>query len=271
MGRKINNIAIISIVFLLFPFSAVAQQTTIDAASKMIANQLIIDIYYDILDRKQSYPELLDFDTTALLTNQHDIFTIIYKATVQDNQPYEFAVTIVMNQDRNFLEKGKNAFNYIFPWLDIKIAGYKINPFPTRLFDVTDIVQKRGNMLWEYQQQFMPLQLELTAAKDSYKPGEDIEFTVSLKNMTKTLYKVNDLSDKTLFFVYHDKVWGARETNPNNKEEGVILNPGGSIKKKFTGNAFGKPQEFEIYASYNMAFKGVKPAGKLKIRVADGR
>ena len=57
------------------------------------------------------------------------------------------------------------------------------------------------------------------------------------------------------------------ELDPDEYVPNIVLNPGESINRKFTGEGFYRPKTVEIYGSYVMTFQGVKPFGFLRITI----
>ena len=242
--------------------------------TKEFCNEVIINIYKDILKVKDKYPGLRNFDEKALFENQYGIYSIIYKEPVDEAQmkrstvPFEFGVTIDKIQDTTFAGK-RNSFNLAFPLLGVKFTGYQTKRMLRTQFDVMPLVNEHGTILSDYQQKFMPLRLTIRTLKDIYKVRQPIEFEVVLKNVSKRHMVVKSLGMETLFFLFGDMAWG---TNPSSGQKGgrdVVLKAGESVSLKFQGESFEKPHDIEIYCAYRMSVKGVNPSGTLRIKVVE--
>lgn len=262
---------VLAIVFLNFADTSLAQPPLISDELKELANKTVMNIYYDIVSLKDRYPELKDFGEQSKVINKHGILAINYSYTQVDPTlgeiPYAFGLTVTTIDDTIFQTAKEYAFNITFPLLGMKFAGYKIVNFKSKQFDIEALLQKHGQALWDYQQNYMPVRLNLKPAKESYQTGEDIGFEVTLTNTTNVNMKIRDLTADTLFFVYDNKTWGAWEMSPGVSTKEVVLKANQSMSKVFRGNGFHAPKEFEIYCSYGMTFKGVKPAASLKVKV----
>jgi hypothetical protein len=263
---------IVLTLILFLAFIPKAMSLDITAETKELCNKAMMDIFDEILVAKIKYPELKDFDQSALTTNDYGIYVIKYKfqdsSLSAEKQDYEFVVTIVGLNDPNIFSPRRSSFDLGFPLLNLRFTGYKLLAYKSRQYDVEQAVQRAGQVLWDSQQKYMPYQLKLEPVKSEYKVGEEIGFTVSLQNKTQHNIIVKDLSDNTLFFLYNNKMWGASEVNPSEtSDKQIILKPGESIKKAFRGPPVKSPKEFEIYASYGLTYEGVKPSDSLKIKV----
>lgn len=270
LKNSIYSLIFVGILSTSLLFSSTAY--AIDPETKELSNQTMLKIYDEIILAKLKYPDLKKFDKSALKLNAYGIYTIQYKFEDQTqtgkNKVFEFAVTIVGLNDPNVFGSRRSTFDLSFPLLDLRFTGYVQKTFNTRQFNIEGVVQKHGQLLWDHQQKFMPYQLKLTAVKPQYKVGEDIEFSVTLRNKTAKNIIVKDLSANTLFFLYNDKTWGAVEVNPTSvPDKQIILESGHTIQKTFRGPAMKEPVDFEIYASYGLTYEGIKPSDTLKIKV----
>ena len=273
--KQLNQKYIFPKIFLLVVLSIFifpAKAFCLDSESKNLYNKVMMEIFNEILQNKGKFRELKNFDQSALTTNPYGIYTFRYKfsdgASAYKKQIFEFGLTMVGLNDKQAFGKTSSNFDLSFPLLDFRFSGYQVRTPGTRKFDLEKLVQKYGQELWDYQQKYMPYQIKLTAVKNEYKVGEEIEFKVSLKNPSQLNFKVKDLSTNTLFFLYNNKTWGATEVNPaESDDKEFILKSGDSVEKNFKGPPIVTPQEFEIYVSYGLTYQGVKPSDSLKIKV----
>ncbi|MCK5081281.1 MAG: hypothetical protein KAR31_00105 [Candidatus Omnitrophica bacterium] len=233
---------------------------------------MMIAIYNDILSIRGDHDNLVDFGEHVLSRNQHGVYTIEYQRKISDGarkgEFLNFGVTIVKPADANFNEFGRQAFNFGFPLLDIKIAGYQQTNRKWMKFDIQDVVRRNGDLLLEEQKKHLPLKLSLKTDKEYYNVRENIEVTVTLENVSRSNLWVKNLHNETLYFLYGDAKWGTVAVGEKRKRK-LILKPGQKIHKKFVGSGSSIPREIEIYGSYNMTFKGVKPSSVLKVKIVE--
>ncbi len=269
---KIKSLIIISCIVFLCAIVFFRKAFSLDQETKDLCNQVMMNIFDDLEKQKEVYPELSNFGSSNLTTNQFGFYNIQYKfedkTQPENNQIFEFGITIVgINEPRAFATK-RSTFDLGFPLLDLRFSGYQRRNINTRRFNLEEIVQKEGQVLWDSQQKYMPYQLKITAVKSEYKVGEDIDFIVSLCNTTQSNISIKDLSSNTLYFLYDNKMWGAVEVNPDEvPDRQIVLKAGEVIRKTFRGPHMNTPQEFEIYVSYGLTYQGIKPSDSLKIKV----
>ena len=245
-----------------------------DEPLKNICNSVMIAIYNDILSIREDYDNLVDFGKHVLSQNQHGIYAIEYQHKILDGarkgEFLVFGVTIIKPEDTNFNEFGQQAFNFGFPLLDVKFAGYQQTNRKWMKFNIQDVVQRNGDPLLEEQKKYLPLKLSLKTDKENYKVGENIQITVTLENVSRKNLRIKDLDEETLYFLYANTKWGAVIVGEKNKKKKkFILKPGQKIHKKFIGSGSSVSHEFEIYCSYAITFKGVKPSSVLKVKVIE--
>ena len=270
------------ILFLLILFSPLSYAQEIhlvdsagsprDDATKEVCNQVIRNIYDEILKSKGQYQELSDFDERVLFKNQYGITSIVYqykdpRAKPQD--PYEFRIIIVGMDDKPYQYPGFEAQHYGFPVLNLRISSFiRRNTRVAQHFDIDKPINKNNEILYEYQQQFLPFQVVLKSPKDTFKVGERIEFEVIIKNRTQKSFKVKNLGEESLFFTIDHKEWGTKPSSPSqNSGKEVVIDPQGAISRGFKGDSFETPRDIEILCTYNAAYKGILPFGSLKIKI----
>ena len=251
-----------------------AEPLKLDEETKALCHQVMINIYHDILQAKARYKELKDFDEKALTSNAHGIPAIDYRYVESEGTArgrlFEFGLTITGKDDLNTFPSDGETINLGFPLLDLKFIGYQKKTLKKGQFDIQTSLAKHGQMLWDYQRKYIPYQLTLKPVKKEFKTNEPIEFIVTLTNSSDNAILVKDLNDKTLFFLYDNKAWGADEVAPAAKElKDMVLKPQESLRKRFRAKAVPGPRELEIYCSYILTFQGVKPSAALKIKVVE--
>ena len=246
-----------------------------DEPLKGICNSVMIAIYNDILSIRGDHDNLVDFGEHVLSRNQHGVYTIEYQRKISDGarkgEFLNFGVTIVKPADANFNEFGRQAFNFGFPLLDIKIAGYQQTNRKWMKFSIQDVVQRNGDLLLEEQKKYLPLKVSLKTDKESYKVGENIPITATLENVSRKNLWIRALDRETLYFLYDNAQWGAVELGKRTEErrEKFILKPGEKVHKRFIGSGSSVPREIEIYCSYAITFKGVKPSSVIKVKIIE--
>jgi len=262
------------LVIMLFSAGVEAHALNMDAEAKALCGQVMTNIYNDILEAKARYKELKNFDEKALTSNAYGIPSLHYKYVEAQGaisgEPYEFGLTIVGKDDLNTFPADGSSINLGFPLLNIKFIGYRKKILKKGQFDIETPLAKHGQLLWDYQQNYIPYKLALEPVKKEFKINEPIEFVVTLKNLSGKAILVKDLNDQTLSFLYDHKVWGDAEVAPAVKDiKDIVLKPNDSLRKRFRANPVANPRELEIYCSYILTFQGVKPSATLKIKVVE--
>lgn len=268
---KILQLKIILSGILLVSSAFCENQPAINPETKAIANQVMLNIYDEILKLKEKRPELEQFNEQAMYENQQGIYAIVYQrpqsAEKIKKEPYEFGVTIVPTDDPIFLEQGgRYAFNFSFPFLGIKFAGYEKMTYGKGQYDILKAVNAQGELLAEYQQKFMPLQMTLKAIKASYRVKEPIEFDVELKNSSNHHMYVHEINEASLYCQFNNKIWGTQQRGGLGTKD-VIVKSGESVHRTFLGEGLKAPGQIDLSCSYNMSIKGVKPFAKLSVKV----
>lgn len=250
-----------------------AEQPAITDQIKTISNEVLKKIFIDVYVNKRNYEDLENFSDKDIFLTKYDIILIKYAfldpASGREN--FAFAVTILPLQEPNVFQGYPGAFEFGFPVLGIKFAGYQTQAPGRPHYDIDQAIRNFGKVLWLEQQRYLPLQLSLVALKPQYKKGESITFRVVLKNTSGKNLAVKDLNAETLFFVYNNKVWGASQSTSQTQQKvkTVILKPGQTIQREFAGNSFFKPQEIEIFCTYNLTYEGVNPSANLVVKVVE--
>ena len=255
--------------------SAAFRKQQFDESMKEVCNRVMLAIYNDILSVKGDYDNLVDFDQHVLSKNQYGIYTIEYQHKIlqgiRSGEFLNFGVTIVKPEDVNFNNYGQQAFNFGFPLLDVKFAGYQRTNRKWMKFSIQEVVQRNGDPLLEEQKKHLPLKLSLETDKKEYKIREDIQITVILENVSNKNLWIKSLDNETLYFLYANTKWGALSISEEKekRKRKFILTPGQKVYKNFVGSGSSVPHEFEIYCSYAVTFKGVKPSSVIKVKVIE--
>jgi hypothetical protein len=294
-----RKIILLSFFLLAFAVPCFAEPLSLDDETRALCNEIIRGIYADILAVKDKYKELANFDESVIYENQLGIYSIIYQFGSHDPQekdprkiPFAFGITIDGIEDETFKPQD-GSFNYGFPLLRLKISGYRKKHLLRTQFDIVPLIQTYGKKLAYYEQKEMPLRMLLRPIKNSFKVKEDIEFEVEIKNVTKRHMLVHELNEKTLYFIVNGQEWGVNSegqsytsfddgsTPPEDASKAqqfaqrttyqgkLILRSGESLKLRFRGASFQKPQEIEIHGTYKMAIEGVYPIAQLKFQVVE--
>lgn len=235
-----------------------------------VANRVMQNIFDRVVFEKDKYDELADFEKTSMTDNAHAIrqveYTLKEENVAENYQPYGFAITI-LPVDEPLPDQWKDGgFEAVFPLLKLKFAGYQRRAINGR-FDIQSAMQRYGQMLLEYQQKYMPIQLSIEVEKDEFKVQEDILFTVTLTNTSSQIMRVKPMNPENLFILYDGTKFLSTSAPARGDQQYVNLEPHKSISKTFHGDAFQFAREIEIYASYNMTFEDIKPFSARKIRI----
>lgn len=272
-----KKIVMFFLAFCIICSTCHSKEPILDEETVELCNQMILNIYYKILEVRDRYKELSDFDETAFFQNKRGIYVIMYESKSVDKrrrgkEPYAFGVTIDTMDDETFKNK-QGAFNFGFPPLGLKISGYQIKHLLRSQYNILPLVEEQGALLADHQQKYLPLRISIRPLKEQFYVKEDIEFEVILTNVSKRHMTVQPLNDKTLFFLFENEFWG---TSPSLKGAQyrsqampVILKSGESLSKVYKGESFVRPKEIEIYGVYRMKIDGVNPTTKLKIKIVD--
>ena len=269
-------------LFLFCLSTSITQAADIDDTTKEMCNQVMLNIYYDIVALREKYPELVNFGDEAMHENKHGLYTLIYKIddpkVTKQSTPFAFGLTIDRT-DENVLPKQPGSFAFPFSLIDVKFSGYQHPYLRSTQFNLIPLIEKHGIELAIYQQKKMPLRLYSRSIKEIYKINEPVEFEVILKNVGKTHYYVRELDQKNLYFVYNNRSWGTRpkikmpSSKGRKKKSGKLprktLKSGESMSLILKGDSFRKPQDVEIMGVYKMNINGVTPSGLLNIRVEE--
>jgi len=272
-GRPFFISFVEGLIFLFFIFSvnlSLAQEVILDEKTKAICNEVMLNIYQDILTAKDKYPELSQFDEKVMYENEKGIYAIVYQyqpsgTSRPNHDTFEFGVTITTKNNTIFQDQRGYAFNLDFPFLGLKFAGYFKKGLKPK-YDIFAPINKYGQLLADHQQNYLPLQLRLVTNKTEYKVKEPIHFEVELTNVSKKHMWVKNINEETISCLYNKRYWGTQARSMQSATT-IILKSGESLKRGFAGEGFVEPQNVEIYCSYSMSLKGVKPAGVLHLWV----
>lgn len=283
----IKNIAFIVFLFFSLPLTVGAKEVTIDATTKEVCNQVITNIYRDILHLQDKYKELTDFGEGAFYANKYGIYAIVYeyrpKPQAEDKEKsqslgsFSFGVTIDGLDDDTFGQR-VGQFALGFPLLGLKFSGYQQSNMLRSKFELLPLVQKHGILLDSHQQNLLPLRLFLRPVKETFKVREDIQFEVVLTNVSKSNLVVKTLNNDNLSFYINDRIWGVGFDAQDSLRPviepwvklpigGTLLKAGESVKMTLRGESFQYPKEVMVRAIYEMAIDGINPTAELKVRV----
>ncbi len=259
------------IVSFLLLSSVVCAQETNGILTEAVgpSNQVILDIFQDILKVKKDYPELENFGEKAFFKNKNGINGILYEYTYpKTGEVFSFGITINAMDDIDF-EGKEGKFNYGFSKLGVKISGFsQKHPLRTQ-FDLMPLVSKYGMALAEEQQNFMPLRVFIRPVKGSFQVRENVEFDVVLKNVSKRHMVVKSLGQETLYFLINKQGWGTSPLSGKQGGSDEVLKSGEETVLRLKGESFQKPQEIELTCFYRMSIDGVNPVGKIRIMITE--
>lgn len=256
------------VCFLAISSLCFAQQKSPDEKTKQVSNEVIKNIFNEMLSSKEKYPELANFSEENLFENQYGIATISYEFQDADNSDlYEILVTVIGLQDSPPLQPQLEYKKAEFPILGLKVLTVTPKNKRARFFNLDKLVAKDLELLNEHQQLYLPLEIILKPEKDVYKVGERISFEVYVKNRTTQPLQINNLNEKSLFFTINNLEWGTNAATSDATTKDVIVKPNDIVKRAFKGDSFRKPGDVEIYCKYNVAYRGILPFGKVKIRI----
>lgn len=257
--------------FILLTASVGITQEIADLSPEVVkvSNEMIMGIYQDIIEVKSNYPELQSFDEDNLVLNDRGIYEIRYEyVDATTPKPYAIGITVNAVDDKPLNGPG-GQFSEIFPKINAKITGYfQKHPIRTQ-FNVVPFIAKHGIHLAEYQQQFMPLRINVEPLKKAYKTRQDVSFKVTLRNVSNRHMIVRSLGKDTLFFRINNQIWG---TSPLSEKRGgstEVLKSGEEISIILKGESFLKPQELNVLCFYRMSIDGINPFGKTMIMIEE--
>ena len=264
-------------IFMLFCFLAClrepdagAQPPPLTKEIKELCNKVIANIYFDLLDLKDTYPALKDFNENVLYENSRGIYTIVYESKKQTSQrrPYVLGITIDKISDETFAPQ-LGSFQHVFPALGLKLCGhlprYRLSSEP----DINSVIKKYVEWLTDYQQQYLPLKLTIEPSKNLYHVLEEIELEIILKNVSKKHLFVKTLGAKTLFFLFNNEFWGTRPAEYTEGGSRIVLKAGEELRIKFKGDGFPSPRDVNIYCVYNVSVEGVHPYTNIKVKIIE--
>jgi len=265
---------LICLLFILFSSNSYAQDVPLPVPEITeltdLCNQVLKGIYEDVLSVKDQYGELKNFTKASVTKNNYGITQLEYNAQNSGEHSYRFGVTIVKIDDPNPFRSDETAFDYGFPLLGIKIAGFQNRLKHRDRFDVLNPIQQYGQQLLDEQRKYTPLLLTAHPVNETVKVGENIEFIISLKNQSAVNLAVKPLNTQTVIFIYDGVLWGAREKDAKKAEtKEIILGPGDEIARKFIGSSFPKARGLEVYCSYIKTYKGIALYDLLKINIIE--
>ena len=107
------------------------------------------------------------------------------------------------------------------------------------------------------------LRLFIEPKQSQFFFGQKVEFDMVLKNQGNVTLKVKDIDENTTYCLFNGSRWGNLE--PTGKDE-VVLEPGEALRKKMRYGP-DAPGNLEIFCSYGMSFKGVRPNAQATVNV----
>jgi len=246
-----------------------------DKKTQDICQKVIVAIYDEILQTSPQYLELSEFNEKALTVDPGDgVYQISYQyrdlRIHRDNRPYEFFIEIGPLQDNLPSRLGFEAKHYKFPIIAVRASLFIHRYRRLHHYDLDEAVSRALSPLSIHQQEYFPFAVILKPIKDTFKVRERIEFEVIVKNKTNQNLKIKNLGEKTLFFTINGEEWGTKPSQASRtSREEYILAPYDSLSRSFKGNSFNSPGQVEIVCTYNLAYKGILPFGRAKIKIEE--
>ena len=210
-----------------------AEDYVADKETKEICNQVMQNIYNEILAQGDNHEELSLFDEKALSLNQYGIYQIEYRYDYPPDplkeksrkKPFVFGLTINQQDDSAFQDHW-GFFDFPLPALKLKFAGYQKKRLKRAEFNLLPFIEKNIYRLYNHQQKYLPLKVSVVPVKDTFEVRESVEFEVILENVSKGHMIVKLLDDTTLSFLVDNKFWGARSVRkkePSNEREAKLM------------------------------------------------
>lgn len=273
--NKILRILLIWIFLAVFILNA-HQSEAADAHIMKLGNEVIVRIFQDVYSLKNQYSELQNLTEKSVFVDNKGWYLLKYENfgfgnNLKNKKSYGINVRVQALENRSQEEINDNNFRFDYPLLGISLVGDQYLALKSKQLNILPIVEENQIVLENEQQSRLPFQLTISTAKESINENEDIEFVVSLQNVTDHNLKVKNLSSKTLSFIINKKEWGAEEVRGSAYTRGdyIILKSGEKISKFFRGKGLGRLSEFRVFCTYNMTYKSVNPQASLKVKIVN--
>jgi hypothetical protein len=217
-----------------FSYPSWAQGVQLDEELQGVSNRVMLKIYDDLMAMKTENEWLEAFGSDALTQNPFGIYTIEYSPDEVANgtKPFAFALTIAPADEQIFDDRYEGVFNYSFELLNVKFTGYVTEFAQGTGFVLEDFLQKHGQIILDEQQRRLPLQLALTAMKETFKINEEIELLLVLKNTSNYHIRTKGLNTETVHFWVDGELLVADEGVEAEVGE-VVLKSGQSFSRSF--------------------------------------
>lgn len=195
---------------LVLPLVCFGQELKIDDETKAVCNELMSNIFQDILKIKDKYKQLENFDKSALefdknsglsqISYSYDIIALRKdEHSKLGENPFSFYIRFAPI-DAQF--QTVNSYEQLFyPNLKIKFYGSFINQKDDRgnlNSKIYEIVKNHSKLLSELDQSRLPLQLTIKTDKQVYEVGEGIAVELQFKNLSSSDISIK--YDKNSFF-----------------------------------------------------------------------
>ena len=268
-SRPFLFLAIVVVLFFAPKDIFAQKKPELDPQIIRISNQVMKAIFQEILSARPHYKELANFGVSNLKKNKYGINVIEYKevSNLDSVKPFELGVSVVPLDVADFFDTHYQAFDFTFPFLGVKVVAYQVDNKKSKQFDLSKSINKHGRLLLDLQQDYMPFRMKIVPDKPSFQVGEKIGFTVKLINHSPINLEVLKISEETLYLNIDGTDWGSDGELKDKTNAKTILRSGNSIEKHFDVEGYDQARNIEVYGSYNLAFKGIKPAAFLKIPV----
>jgi len=183
-------------ILLLTCLIGYCEEINLDNETKRICNQVVTNIYNDILEIKDKYKELEAFDNSVLgKGGKYNLNSIFYSHNIKElskgktefgDNAFRFSLSIISDEAWQIgIGNGRSFYSLSYPNLGIKLWVSSIQPEPIQLDltkEISTIVNKNAQLLKKLNQKCSPLQLTIKSDKDVYGVGESIIVQIELKN-----------------------------------------------------------------------------------------
>jgi hypothetical protein len=260
------------VMLFFFLMVSPAWSQSIDKRAVEVSNQVMRNIYNDLVSLKDRYPELEGLSERNLSKNEYGIYRLNYISPMTDSfgntKNYVIDVTIsVYNGDDYLTSTGEGFFNYDFPLLRVRLLGNQSFVYKSKQFDILDIVEKNKDILAEEQQKRLPFRLGVKTSKDNFSKNEDIEFIVTLQNTTDRVLMVKELSPKTVHFLINGQAWPVTAVKEGKRISHNVLKSAESMSRRFKIQGLNRRKEFNVVCTYSMTYEGINPTALLKVKI----
>ncbi len=261
------------LIVLIQPRFTSAAELSVDQPTRQYIQTVMQHIYDDVIQVKDKYPELANFNESVIRKDANGLDKINYE--YQDprikskNNIYAFSLEIIGLSEEPAEKEGYHEDHTDYPALKLRFLVYSRKNSLWHRHSVQKVFDKYSDEIFAYQQKYLPIELILTPGQDSFKENEKITVEVMVKNASSRIYDVKDLNNETVYCTLNGSPWGIvkspTEFRPAVKD--IRLNPGDTFKRRFVGSGLERPGQVELDCSYNVSYEGIRPEGTSKVTI----